>query len=214
MARMLARLAATALGFVMDQRLVSWARAVKHRTRTKLPVLWLFTDSTRLPNPLPAIGHLPRGLCGVVFRHDETPGRTRLAAEVAKLCRRRRLALVIAGDANLARQLQAGLHLRGGRRPNFVRRPPGLITSSVHNPTEYFRARRAGVQICFVSAAFATVSHLGEKPLGPVRWAALARRIPYANAYALGGITGQKVISLARNCRGAGAIYALATPIS
>jgi thiamine-phosphate pyrophosphorylase len=198
----------------MDQRLVSWARAVKHRTRNPLPILWLFTDSERLPDPLPAIAQLPRGLCGVVFRHDHVQDRAGLAAQVARLCRARGVGLVIAGDANLAWRMKAGLHLRDGRRPDFIRPPPALITSSVHNPAAYHRARRAGAQLCFISAAFATASHMGEKPLGPVRWAALSRRIPSANAYALGGITGQKIKSLARNCRGAGAIYALSTPNS
>jgi thiamine-phosphate pyrophosphorylase len=198
----------------MDQRLLSWAHAVKHRTRNPLPILWLFTDSERVPNPLPAIARLPRGLGGVVFRHDKAPDRARLATQVANLCRSRGLALVIAGDANLAAHLRAGIHLRGGRRRHRIRLPLGPITSSVHNPAEYHRARRAGAQIYFISAAFATRSHFGEQPLGPVRWAALARHIPAANAYALGGITGQTIKSLAQNCRGAGAIHALSMPIS
>ncbi len=193
---------------------MSWGRAVKRRTRNPLPVLWLFTDDARLPDPLTSIARLPRGLCGVVFRHDKAPGRAAFATRVARLCRARGLGLVIAGDAGLAWRLKTGIHLRDGRRPNFVRLPPGLITSSVHNLAACHRARRAGAQICFISPAFPTASHMGEKPLGPVRWAALARRAGYANAYALGGITGQKINALARNCRGAGAIHALSTHIS
>jgi hypothetical protein len=54
----------------MDERLLAWGRAVKQRQRNALPALWLFTDTERIPDPLPAIGRLPRGLCGVVFRHD------------------------------------------------------------------------------------------------------------------------------------------------
>jgi thiamine-phosphate pyrophosphorylase len=198
----------------MDQRLVSWGRAVKRRTRNPLPVLWLFTDDARLPDPLPSIARLPRGLCGVVFRHDKASGRAALATQVARLCRSRGLGMVIAEDARLACRLKTGIHLRDGKRPNFVRLPAGLITSSVHNPAAYHRARRAGAQICFISPAFTTASHMGEKPLGPVRWTALARAARFGNAYALGGITGQKIKALARNCRGAGAIHALSTHIS
>jgi thiamine-phosphate pyrophosphorylase len=188
---------------------MSWARAVKHRTRTRLPVLWLFTDAARLPDPLSAIARLPRGMTGIVFRHDGAPNRLALAMQVARLCRRRRLALVIAADPRLAWRLKAGLHLRGGSRPGFVRPPRGLVTASVHDPAEYRRALRAGARLCFLSPAFATQSHPDAKPLGAIRWASLSRHGPRETAYALGGITGQTMKRLARQCRGAGAIDAL-----
>jgi thiamine-phosphate pyrophosphorylase len=198
----------------MDKRLIAWARAVKQRTRSGLPVLWLFTDFARHPDPLPAIARLPQGLCGVVFRHDAAPGRAALARLVAACCRRRGLALVIAGDPRLAWRVRAGVHLRGGRRAGLVRPPHGLVTSSVHDPAQLRLARRAGTRIYFISAAFASASHPGETPLGAVRWAALAARARPGTAYALGGVTGQKINELARNCRGAGAIHALSGPIS
>jgi len=197
----------------MDERLLSWARAVKRRRRSRLPVLWLFTDANRHPDPLPAIANLPPGLCGVVFRHDHVPGRAALAIRVARLCRRRHTALVIAGDIRLAWRVKAGLHLRGGRRAGLVRPPQGLLTSSAHNMPELCRAHRAGAQIRFISPVFSTPSHPNERPLGAFRWAALARRVPRENAYALGGITGYSMKRLARNCAGAGAIDALSDPI-
>lgn len=176
-------------------------------------MLWLFTDFLREPDPLPAIARLPPGLAGVVFRHDGAPDRAGLAARVAKFCRARRLALVVAGDARLAAKLGAGLHLRGGRRPVGAARP-GLITSSAHNVPEILAARRAGAKILFISPAFATASHPGGRALGPVRWRRLARRAGPCFAFALGGISGQKINELAGFCYGAGAIHALSARIS
>jgi thiamine-phosphate pyrophosphorylase len=198
----------------MDQRLLAWGRAVKQRRRARLPVLWLFTDELRRPDPLPSIAMLPRGLCGVVFRHDGAPDRAGLGARVARLCRARRLGLVVAGDARLAARLRAGLHLRGGRLPGPPRVRPGLLTSSAHDLPQLRRARLAGARIVFISPAFASASHPGAPGLGPSRWARFARRAGDTNAYALGGIDGRKITALATLCCGAGAIHALESGIS
>jgi thiamine-phosphate pyrophosphorylase len=192
----------------MDQGLLSWARAVKQRRKSRLPVLWLFSDAVRLPDPLPAIAALPPQLCGVVFRQPENPA---LARAVARLCRSKNITLVIAGDSRLAAAQKSGLHLRGGRRPGLSRPRPGLLTSSAHNIPELRRAARAGAQIIFISPVFVTNSHPGAPALGAARWLNLARSTTTGKAYALGGLDGQKIISLARFCCGAAAIEALKT---
>ncbi len=193
----------------------------------RVPVLWLFTDAARLPDPLPAIARLPKGLCGVVFRQDDPA----LLAQVARLCRERRVALVVAGGADhrppgsgfspvgsaprgavthaAASGLGVGVHLRGGARTGW-RRHDGLVTSSAHNVIEVRRAARAGAQIIFISPAFATASHPGEPALGAVRWNFLARHCGAAFAYALGGLDGRKITALAGSCCGAAGISALA----
>ena len=73
-----------------------------------IPALWLFTDTKRLADPRPAVSLLPRGMAGVVFRHDDYPDRTRLGLDLARICRDRRLVLVVAGDTRLAARLHAG----------------------------------------------------------------------------------------------------------
>lgn len=178
------------------------------RTRTCLPRLWLFTDSLRLPDPLGAVGRLPRGRAGVVFRHDSDPGRSALGREIARICRDRRLVLVVAGDSRLAAALRAGVHWRGGRRPGPVR-PCGVITSSAHSVAEIRRAAGAGAALIFLSPAFPTASHAGAPALGPLRWAALARRAGVITRMAaLGGVDGRSILRLSR-CFAAGAIGAL-----
>ena len=213
----------------MDAGLLRWGRAAGARQLRagpawprSVPVLWLFTDRRRLPDPLGAAARLPRGLAGVVFRDDDDPERAALGQALARLCRARRLALVVAGDARLAAALGAGLHLRGGRRPglggcgparpNRPRHGDGarLVTSSAHTPADLRRARRAGADLVFLSPAFPTATHPGAPALGAVRWAALAgrARLPVA---ALGGIAGSAPRRLPRRiCRAIGAIGALA----
>ncbi len=201
----------------MDAKLLAWARAeASRRNRTPgLPPLWLFTDARRVADPRPVVARLPKGLAGVVLRHDGEPARAALGRDLARLCRARRLRLVVAGDPRLAAALGAGMHLRGGRwpagAPVLARRRRGvLMTSSAHSLAELRRAAWAGADLAFLSPAFATRSHPGAAALGPLRWGRLARgaALPVA---ALGGIGGASVLRLPRGlCCGAGAIDALA----
>lgn len=173
-------------------------------------MLWLFTDERRLADPRSSVARLPRGLAGVVLRHDGDPGRAELGRALARICRARGLALVVAGDVRLAAALGAGVHLRAGRWPGHARTRRGLLTSSAHGPAELRRAWRAGANLAFLSPAFPTPSHPEAVGLGPARWSRLARgvRLPVA---ALGGINHATVRRLpAGLCCGVGAIGALA----
>lgn len=196
----------------MDRKLADWGRAMRGRRRSRLPALWLFTDEMRLPDPLPAVAGLPRGT-GVVFRHDSATHRAALGKAVARLCRARSLALVVAGDARLAAALGAGLHVREGRRAlsRFaLRRRRAVLTSSAHDTVSLRRAARAGAALVFLSPVFRTESHPGQPALGPIRWNLIARHAKTAVA-ALGGIDGGNVRRLStRACAATGAIAALA----
>lgn len=186
------------------------------------PVIWLFTDAARLADPLPAVRRLPRGLAGVVFRPDGlTPaGRLDLGRALARLCRARRLVLVVAGDARLAAALGTGVHLRNGRWPGLAGRAHEggrsrrrMISSSAHGKAALIRARRAGAAIAFLSPLFPTDSHPGAASLGSARFAATARHAGLAVA-ALGGLDGGRAAFLAsplgRRIAAIGAIGALA----
>ncbi len=167
-------------------------------------MLWLFTDATRLADPLPAIARLPAGLCGVVFRHDGVANRAELGRQVARLCRARRIKLTVSGDGRLAAALHAGRHLRGGRGPK--NRSRLLWTASVHGQPEMVRAIGCGA-LPVLSPVYPTASHPGARGLGAWRWARLAGK---HGVLALGGVTGANVGRLGRGCRGVGAIGALA----
>jgi len=196
----------------MDLKLVAWARAVKARAtrRGRDPTpLWLFSDAERMPDIEGAVSRLPRGLCGVVFRHDRHPDRVAIAGRVARICRARRLTLVIAGDWRLAAQLRTGLHVRGGRGP--ARPLIKLITASAHDRVSLRRARRSKATTIFLSPAFPTLSHPGGVAWGPVRWSALSIGAGETGTRvaALGGVTGSTARRLPFNVAGAGGIGAL-----
>jgi thiamine-phosphate pyrophosphorylase len=193
----------------VDARLLAWARAVAARSRSSLPPLWLFTDGRRLPDPRPAAQRLPRGLAGIVLRHDGEAGRAALGQDLARICRARRLMLVVAGDVRLAAMLRAGIHLRGGRWPGPGRIGGRLITSSAHNIQELRRAQRAHATLVFLSPVFPTQSHPGAPYFGVAVWMRLSRQID-VKVGALGGIDGQTVRRLPRYCQVIGAVGALA----
>jgi thiamine-phosphate pyrophosphorylase len=214
----------------VDRKLLAWGLRTKPG---QMPRLWLFTDDERLPEPREAVAGLPRGRAGVVLRHDTDPDRWALGHDLARICRLRRLLLVVAGDVRLACALRVGVHLRGGRWPGPVRppglrspslwtpsvwmpstRPPRIITSSGHSLVELRLAARAGANLVFLSPAFPTASHVGAPGLGPSRWGAIVRRFDTARTPmqfgALGGVDGRNVLRLpAGGRRSVGAITAL-----
>ncbi len=164
-----------------------------------MPPLWFFTDAARLADPRGIVARLPKNLCGVVLRHDEVPDRAALGRDLARLCRARGNVLVVAGDWKLARELHAGLHLRGGYwrgGGNFARHGKTLVTSSAHDRAQVVRAARAGVDAIFVSPMFATASHPGARSLGLVRWLLVSSGFHGARLV-LGGVSVAKLRGIA-----------------
>lgn len=157
--------------------------------------LWLVSDPVRLPDPCAAAARLPRG-SGVLARGLAPP----VLARLVRLARWRGLLLLVGGDARAALRCRCGLHLPD-RAP--IREPdPGLLawlaarrrgvpwavlSLAVHGRVAMARARRLRADFGFVSPAFATASHPGASPLGPLRWSALARCLGRP-AVALGGV--------------------------
>lgn len=206
----------------MDHKLIAWGLRQKP---CPLPPLWLFTDERRLPEPRASVGRLPRGKAGVVLRHDQDSQRAALGRHLARICRARRLILVVAGDVRLAAELRAGVHLRGGRWPGPLRArgllTRSLVTSSAHSIPDLRRAWAAGAGLVFLSPAYPTVSHADAAGLGPLRWAAMARgaiakgttaRRTGKGIAALGGVDGSSIKRLPpRLFQAVGAISALSS---
>lgn len=150
------------------------------------------TDAARAADAAAAIGTLAPGTA-VIFRHYDVPGRADLGRRLRALARRRRLPFLVAGDWRLARLLRAdGLHLPAGMTRRFRRFAPatfrGLVSAAAHGPGEAWRAARAGADLVLLSPVFRTASHPARPALGPLRLAALARRLPVP-VLALGGIS-------------------------
>ena len=156
--------------------------------RARVPTLWLFTDERlggRNPgDPLwAAVQALPHG-AGIVFRHYgwAPPERQALLQKLEAVARRRHLILIGSG----IRGASGGRHLSGAARSRH-RPVRGLLTAAAHDRRELLQGFRLGADLIFLSPAFPTRSHPGAPALGPLRWAALARRAA-SSAVALGGM--------------------------
>jgi thiamine-phosphate pyrophosphorylase len=157
------------------------------RRRQPLPRLWLMTDERQGETLWDALERLPRG-AGVIFRHYGLPATERRAlfARVRRICIRKRLLLVAAGNEKQARAWRAnGWHGRE-RRPSRLFR-----TTPAHNVRELRVAERSGAALAFLSPVFPTRSHPDARTLGRIRFGLIARvsRIPLI---ALGGMDARR----------------------
>ncbi|MBR9972760.1 thiamine phosphate synthase [Magnetospirillum sulfuroxidans] len=164
----------------------------------RIPRLFLLTDDHRLPDPLPAISRLPVG-SGVIFRHYDDPRRCGLARQVARLCRQRRLCLLVANDWRLAARIGAdGIYLaeglaRSGRASPcrlWLKRRGGILGMAAHSPVAVAWAKTMMADFCVLSQVFASGSHPGQSGIGPLRFALWARQHDIA-VIALGGLNRQ-----------------------
>lgn len=175
-----------------------------------LPRLWLLSDAVRLPDPRRAASLLPAG--SAVIARDLAPA---LLVPLAALCRARRLRLLLSGDGRAALRLGAGLHVPDRRSVRHLlpfllaRGPRALLSVAGHGRAGVARARRLRADALLLSPAFATGSHPGAPALGPLRWAAIARRAG-TPPVALGGLDCLRARRLPPVARGWAAIRGLA----
>ena len=166
-------------------------QASKRKGDVAIPPMWFFTDPTRTPDSAQIAERLPPG-SGVVFRGFGRPGAGHEALRLADIARRRGLCLLIGQDAELAERVGAdGVHLPERRLADArnLRRfnPSWLITGAVHDLCALRRAENAGCDAVFISAVFSSQSPSAGRPMGPFRFAALARRTSLP-VFALGGV--------------------------
>jgi thiamine-phosphate pyrophosphorylase len=160
-----------------------------------LPESILMTDPGRQADPLAAVAAVAPG-SAVILRNYQDPGRRGLAHDMAALCRRIGVILIVAGDARLAREVGAGgLHLpewqvrRGPRHWRAWRRPDWLVTAAAHSPAALMNANKAGATAALLSPVFSSLSHPANKrpALGPLRFTRFVHQSPLP-VYALGGV--------------------------
>lgn len=176
--------------------------------RGVLPRLWLFSDPIRLPDPRAALAALPRG-AGLVAR-GVAPA---LLPELARLARGQGARMLLGAAPRAALRLRCGLHwpdraAGSAILPYLMARRAGLpwamLSVAAHGPAGLLRAARLKADLVFLSPAFPTRSHPGAPALGPLRWAALARRAGRP-VVALGGIAPATAGRLPRKGCGASA---------
>lgn len=145
---------------------------------------WLMTDERMGERMWDAIGRVPAGTGGIVFRHYSLAPEERLEVgkRVAALTQERKLVLAVGRDTRLAERLGAQLV----HNPTDPAALP--FSMAVHGEQEADVARQAGADLVFVSPVYATRSHPGAPALGAQRAAELAT-IAGRPAIALGGMT-------------------------
>ena len=171
---------------------------------SRLPALWLVSDTLRLPDPRNAILRLPAG-SGFIFRQYDHPERERMAQTFLRLCRKRRIVFLLAGDWRMALRIHAdGVHFPQGQahQARAIRtvRPDAIVTVAAHNLRSMHRAHHFGADAILLSPVFATQSHPGGAVLGPARFAHAAHKFPVP-VIALGGLNRGNV----RRLKGSGA---------
>jgi thiamine-phosphate pyrophosphorylase len=152
----------------------------------KLPNLWLVTDARNDHVLELLLAKLPRG-SGVIFRHyhlAEPERRARFEA-LRRAVHRRGHLIALSGTARQAREWRADAVY--GNADRFAGRPAILRLATAHSLREIAAAHRVRASAVLLSPVFATRSHPGAKPLGPIRFRILAVRagIP---VIALGGM--------------------------
>jgi thiamine-phosphate pyrophosphorylase len=158
-----------------------------HRQPVKkpLPKIWLMTDPRFGDGLIAAIRKLPMR-SGVIFRHYALAPKERraLLAKVRRVCVQRGHVLLLADSAAFGRNWQAdGVHGRSAKLAT------GLRSASVHNAREIAQGRQDRADLLFLSPLRTTRSHIGQRPLGPMRFGQLAAQCKPAKVIALGGMT-------------------------
>lgn len=182
------------------------ARRYPPSSHRALPNLWFLSDPMRTPDPATIAARLPRG-SAVIYRAFGQPGALDLARTLRLITRRRGILLLIGADTRLARQSGAdGVHLpeRRAHHARWLRlaRPDWLVTAAAHGLAAGLRAKRFGAQAVLVSAVFPSRSPSADRPLGVLRFEAIARSIDLP-VIALGGL-GDKTASRLGRSRAAG----------
>jgi thiamine-phosphate pyrophosphorylase len=175
-----------------------------HQDAITFPARLAMTDPLRAPDPFAMLDSLTRK-DGLIWRPgDHIPTRSNMQA-LARQARARGIPVFISMSDGVTPGL-SNLNLHVPERFIFSphtdgkfckREKPGLcITAAAHSHIAITAAARAGADAVLISPVFETASHPGRRPLGMIRFAALAhhaRSLGLA-VYALGGITSPEKI--------------------
>jgi len=172
------------------RKLLAAARAASAHLPHGIPPVLFLTDPARTPDPVRTAARLPQGW-GVIYRHFGAPDAGRVAAELAHVCRARKLRLLISADPALAMAVgAAGVHWPHARLASSRkwRGAFALMTASAHSPAELRGIAPYPIDAALVSAVFPSSSPSAGKPLGALKLRQIVQSAP-CPVFALGGIT-------------------------
>ncbi len=181
-----------------QRKLIAAARTSAGHLRPALPRALFVTDPVRTPDPFTVARRLPAGF-GVVYRHFGAPGRVEVARDLAGICARGGLVLLVAADPALAAAVGAdGVHwpFRLAQQARRWRGRFALQTVSAHSGRELRAAGDLPVEAALLSTVFASGSASAGRPLGALRFRQMVRGAGLP-VYALGGITAETAALIA-----------------
>lgn len=180
------------------RKLLAAARAASAHLPHGIPPVLFLTDPARTPDPVRTAGSLPPGW-GVIYRHFGAPDAAMIAADLAEICRARKLRLLISADPALAMALgAAGVHWPHARL-TASRKWRGafpVMTASAHSPAELRAIAHYPIDAALISAVFPSNSPSAGTPLGPLKLRQLTRIAP-CPVFALGGVTARNASRVA-----------------
>ncbi|MDP1605481.1 MAG: Nudix family hydrolase [Rhodocyclaceae bacterium] len=155
---------------------------------------------------------LARGLRLVQLRENALPEIERAAFGAAAVlrCRQHGARVLVNGDAELARAIDAdGLHLPARQLMALNQRPPfPLVAASCHERQELEQAARLGLDFAVLGPLKPTATHPGDAGIGWGNFAGLIAGLPMP-VYAIGGLSSADLPeALAAGAQGIAAIRA------
>ncbi len=171
---------------------------VKHRMhKSDLPQVIFITDRERAPHWAEIITALPAS-SAVIIRDYDHGEREAYARQIVELARRCGVKSLLAGDANLARKVEAdGLHMPEHQlyRPMPPCHEFSLVTAATKSQKSRLRAAAMGVDMVLCSPIFKTQSHSDANGMGAHRLSRLIKHSPLP-VVALGGINNESLKKL------------------
>ena len=174
------------------RKLLAAARMAKPagaRNGRALPRAWFMTDPKRTPHPERIVARLPPGF-GVIYRHFGAKDRFEVGERLARICRSRRLVLLVSADPELARRIGAdGVHWPEARlrRRSPAQSAPGSRPPRRTRAPAIARAARLGVDAAILSAVFESAQLVGGRADGGAALSDARSRRARLPVYALGG---------------------------
>ena len=138
-----------------------------------------------------------------------------LARDAVALCRNAGAEVLINGDADLARALGVGVHLRAAQLRTLSERPLTSdlsVAASCHDAQELRAAQALGCDFAVLGSVLPTATHADAEPLGWEGFARLRESVSLP-LYAIGGLSPQHIAHARQHgAQGIAAIRALWPP--
>ena len=179
----------------------------------------LFSDDKKIANLDKTLENLPKNSIIIIREyHLDDKNRENFAKKVILLAKKHKIMVIVGKNVELAKKIGAnGVHFSDFDKLllKFLRKsafPKDFIFSfACHNQKSLLFCKKLRPDLTFISPAFATSSHKGQKPMGIKNLAKISfqkERLFYpSRLYALGGINKNNIKSIRKlNFSGFGAI--------